>query len=134
MHRRSLILAAIICSFTAASSTLMAHHSLGATYDDSREIKLEGKIAQFLMRNPHSFLHVEAPDEKGVMQRWSLEWRSAGALAQQGVKRDTFQVGDVVTVTISPSRTAADHRGVLKTLKRKSDGMGWGTREGEVVE
>jgi hypothetical protein len=50
------------------------------------------------------------------------------------VKRDTFQVGDEVTVTMSPSRTAADHRGVLKTLHRKSDGMGWGDKPGETVE
>ena len=134
MHQRSLSLAVALIIAATFATTAWAHHSLGATYDDSREIKLEGKIAQFLMRNPHSFLHVEAPDEKGVMQRWSLEWRAAGSLAAQGVKRDTFQVGDEVTVTISPSRTAADHRGVLKTLKRKSDGMGWGTREGEVVE
>ena len=133
MHRRSLIIATFF-TLTLTTGALFAHHSLGATYDDSKEIKLEGKIAQFLMRNPHSFLHVEAPDEKGVMQRWSLEWRAAGSLAAQGVKRDTCQVGDEVTVTISPSRTASDHRGVLKTLKRKSDGMGWGTREGEVVE
>ena len=134
MHRRSLILAAAFTFAAAFATTLMAHHSLGATYDDSKEIKLDGKIAQFLMRNPHSFLHVEAPDEKGVMQRWSLEWRAAGSLAAQGVKRDTFQVGDEVTVTINPSRTPTDHRGVLKTLRRKSDGMGWGTKEGETVE
>ena len=131
MHRRTLILATI---FTLATGALWAHHSLGATYDDSKEIKVEGKIVQFLMRNPHSFLHVEGPDERGVMQRWSLEWRSAGSLAAQGMKRDTLEVGDVVTVTFSPSRTLTDHRGVLKTLHRKSDGMGWGTKEGEVVE
>ena len=131
MYRRTFGILAATLTFGGA---MWAHHSLGATYDDSKEIKLEGKIAQFLMRNPHSFLHVEAPDERGVMQRWSLEWRSAGSLAQQGVKRDTFQVGDEVTVTLSPSRTASDHRGVLKTLHRKSDGMGWGTRPGETVE
>src|SRR5437870_5729802 len=112
MYRRALI--AVLCLMFATAA--WAHHSLGATYDDSKEIKLQGKIAQFLMRNPHSFLHIEVPDEKGVVQRWSLEWRSAGALSQQGVKRDSFQVGDDVLVTISPSRTAGDHRGVLKTL------------------
>jgi hypothetical protein len=131
MHRRSIFLASLSLFAVGA---LWGHHSLGATYDDSKEVKLEGKIAQFLMRNPHSFLHVEAPDERGVMQRWSLEWRSAGSLAAQGMKRDTFQVGDAVTITMSPSRTASDHRGVLKTLHRKSDGLGWGDRPGETVE
>jgi hypothetical protein len=111
-----------------------AHHSLGATYDAGKEVKLEGKIVQFLLRNPHSFLHIEAPDDKGVMQRWSLEWRSAGSLGQQGINRETLKIGDDVAITMNPSRTAADHRGVLKTLHRKSDGLGWGDRPGEVVE
>ena len=117
-----------------AGVSLYAHHSLGATYDGDKEIKLEGKIVQFLLRNPHSFLHMEAPDANGEMQRWSLEWRSAGSLSQQGINRETLKLGDVVVITANPSRTPADHRGLLKTLHRKSDGLGWGERPGEVVE
>jgi hypothetical protein len=114
--------------------SLHAHHSLGATYDGDKEVKLEGKIVQFLLRNPHSFLHIEVPDANGEMQRWSLEWRSAGSLSQQGINAGTLKLGDVVIITASPSRTPADHRGVLKTLHRKSDGLGWGDRPGETVE
>lgn len=111
-----------------------AHHSLAATYDDSKEVKLDGKIAELLFRNPHTFLHVEAPDPQGKMQRWSLEWRSSGALGQQGITRTTLKVGDPVVVTMSPSWTPTDHRGVLKTLRRKTDNFGWGGRPGEVVD
>ena len=50
-----------------------AHHSLDQTYDLKTELKLEGKIVQVLVRNPHSFLHVEALDSAGVMQRWAFE-------------------------------------------------------------
>src|SRR5438552_3234582 len=111
-----------------------AAHSLDQTYDLKTELKLEGKIVEILLRNPHSFLHVEAPDAEGVMQRWSFEWRGVGSLTQQGIKRDTFKVGDEVTVTGNPSRTPTDHRGVLKTLHRKSDGFCWGERAGESVD
>jgi hypothetical protein len=114
--------------------TAYAHHSLSATYVSDKEVKLEGKIADLLLRNPHSFLQVDAPDEKGTMQRWSLEWRSSGQLGQAGIKRDTLKVGDDVTVTMNPSRTVGDHRGALKTLHRKSDGFGWGTNPGETVD
>jgi hypothetical protein len=117
-----------------AAVAAWAHHSLGATYDGNKVVTLDGKILQLLLRNPHSFLQVEAPDEKGVMQRWSLEWRSAGSLGQQNIKRDTLKAGEEVVVTMNPSRTPADHRGALVTLRRKSDGFGWGTRPGEVVE
>jgi hypothetical protein len=132
MTRRILmtLAAALLLSGIAA----YAHHSLGATYDGNKTVTVDGKILQLLLRNPHSFLQVEGPDDKGVMQRWSLEWRSAGSLGQQNIKRDTLKAGEAVVITMNPSRTPADHRGALVTLHRKSDGFGWGTRPGEVVE
>lgn len=131
MTRRMLLaaLAAALSMTTAA----VAHHSLGATYDPNEEVVLEGEIAQLLLRNPHSFLHVDVPDENGEMVRWSLEWRSSGSLGQQGIKRNTLRKGDKVIVTANPSRTKGDTRGALKTLHRESDGFGWGTRPGEVT-
>ncbi len=132
MTRKSftILCAGLLLSAIAA----FAHHSLGATYDGNKTMQLDGKILQLLLRNPHSFLQVEAPDDKGVMQRWSLEWRSAGSLGQQNIKRDSLKAGEEVVITMNPSRTPADHRGALVTLHRKSDGFGWGTRPGEVVE
>ena len=121
-------------SLLLSAMAAFAHHSLGATYDGNKTVQLDGKIVQLLLRNPHSFLQVEGPDDKGVMQRWSLEWRSAGSLGQQNIKRDSLKAGDEVVITMNPSRTPADHRGALVTLHRKSDGFGWGTRPGEVVE
>ena len=43
---------------------MSAHHSFGATYEINKEMKLEGKLVQFVYRNPHSFVHIEAPDDK----------------------------------------------------------------------
>ena len=41
-----------------------SHHSFIATYFDDRTQEIEGTVVQFLLRNPHSFLHVEAEDEE----------------------------------------------------------------------
>jgi hypothetical protein len=111
-----------------------AHHSLGATYEGDKEVKLEGKIVQLMLRNPHSFLQIDVADKDGTLQRWSLEWRSSGQLGQAGIKRDTLKAGDEVVVTVNPSRTKGDNRGALKTLHRTSDGFGWGTRPGETID
>ena len=132
MTRTSVFL--VIAGALTFGISAYAHHSLSATYYADKEVKLEGKIAELLLRNPHSFLQIEAPDEKGVMQRWSLEWRSSGQLGQAGIKRDTLKVGDDVVITMNPSRTPADHRGALKTLHRKSDGFGWGNNPGETID
>lgn len=131
MTRKMLLGLAGFLMFGIAS---YAHHSLGATYEADKEIKMEGKIVQLLLRNPHSFLQIDVPDKDGTMQRWSLEWRSSGQLGQAGIKRDTLKAGDEVVITANPSRTKGDNRGALKTLHRTSDGFGWGARPGETIE
>jgi hypothetical protein len=49
-----------------------AHHSFAATYFEDKTQTIEGDLVQFLFRNPHSFVHVEAKDEKGELQRWAI--------------------------------------------------------------
>lgn len=111
-----------------------AHHSFAATYDETRTIKIEGKLVQFLFRNPHSFVHVMAPDDKGQMQRWAVEWGGTGVLGAQGVNRETLKPGDVVVITGPPGRDPADFRMRMITLHRPSDGFGWGTKPGETFD
>lgn len=114
--------------------TAYAHHSVTATYDGEQEVTLKGKLVLFLWRNPHAFVHVDVPDATGKVQRWTIEWGGAQALSSQGVKRDTFKTGDELIITGNPSRTKGEPRAKMNTLKRLSDGFGWGTRPGEVVD
>jgi uncharacterized protein DUF6152 len=105
-----------------------AHHSFAGTYlEDAPPVTVEGTLKEFLLRNPHSFVQVEAKDEKtGQMIRWSIEWGAAGQLAQQGVGREALKVGDHVIVTGSPGRNPDDHRLRMRTIKRPSDGWSYG--------
>jgi hypothetical protein len=118
----------------AMGATASAHHSFGATYDVNKEIKLQGKLVQFVYRNPHSFVHIEAPDANGVQQRWAIEWGGTAQLANAGVKRDSLKVGDMVMVTARPSRVPGEFRVLMVDLVRPSDGFAWGRRPGEAVE
>src|SRR5690349_12077264 len=112
---------------------LYAHHSFAATYDQTKTVTIEGKVAQFLIRNPHSFLHVLAKDETGQMQRWSIEWQGAAQIAGAGINKDTLKAGDSVIVTGNPGRDAADHRIRMMRIKRTTDGFVWGNQPGQVV-
>ena len=116
------------------SMAAYAHHSIGAAYDTSKDSKIEGKLVQFNFRNPHSFVTVDVTDGAGKVQRWVVEWGGAGALGGQGITRSTLKVGDEVVITGNPSRTANLSRLKMNTLHRKSDGFGWGTKPGEVVD
>ena len=133
MKSKLAILAGGIALMFAPGTPLLAHHSFAGTYlEDAPPITIEGKLVQFLVRNPHSFVHVEAKDPKtGEMVRWSIEWGAAGQLAQQGVKTGSLKVGDMVKVTGSPGRTAEDHRMRMGTISRPSDGWSWGGRAGQ---
>jgi len=125
-----LVIAAALLGGTAA----YAHHSYGATYDVSQEIKLEGKLVQFVYRNPHSFVHVQAPDKNGVSQRWAVEWSGTAQLSNQGVTRESLKVGDEIIIVGRPSRVPGEYRLLMVTLKRPLDGFTWGTRQGEAVD
>ena len=128
------ILLLLVAGAFLFGTTAYAHHSFAAVYNSKKEIKLEGKVVQLLYRNPHSYVQIEAPDENGMMQRWSVEWGGAASLAGQGVQRDTFKTGDHVIITGLPSRTPGEYRVKMNTLKRPADRLTWGTRAGEVVD
>lgn len=116
----------IVMATLAAGSPGWAHHSFSATYDESKTQKIEGKLVQFLFRNPHSFVHVEAPDATGKVQRWSVEWGGAGQLGGQGISRETLKPGDHVLVTGASGRDPSEHRLRMNTIVRPLDGWRWG--------
>jgi len=128
------LIASAVLALLAVAPQAFGHHSFAATYHEDQEGRIEGRIIQFVFRNPHSFVQVEAPDETGTMRQWVVEWRAATGLASQGVKVDTLKVGDEVVITGSKARDPADFRLRMLTLTRKSDGFSWGMRPEEVVE
>ena len=108
-----------------AAGAASAHHSFAATYFVDKEVTVEGTLTQFLFRNPHSFVKVEAPDDKGQMVTWAVEWGGGAQLNQEHVTRDTLKPGDHVIVTGNPGRDPSDHRIRLHKIVRKSDGWKW---------
>lgn len=128
------ILLFVMAGVLLLCTAMYAHHSYAATYDVNKEIELEGRVVQFVFRNPHSFVHIQAPDHKGIQQRWSVEWAGTSQLTNSGIGRETLRVGDDITVTGNPSRVSGEYRLRLVRLKRLSDGFTWGTRPGETVD
>ena len=131
---RSVIKLVALAAVLAGATTAYAHHSFGATYEVSKQLKVEGKLVQFVYRNPHSFVHVEAPDAEGAMQRWAVEWGGTAQLAGAGVKRDSLKVGDKVVIVGRPSRVPNEYRMLMVNLTRPSDGFTWGRNPNEVVD
>jgi len=123
MKRKILILMIAAASILVGRAS--AHHSFAATYLVDKDQKIEGKLVEFMYRNPHSFVKVEAPDEKGEMVTWAVEWGGGAQLSRDGVSRDTLKPGDHVVITGNPGRDPEDHRIRMHSITRPSDGWKW---------
>lgn len=121
-----ILIVALSVVLGAVGGVLSAHHSHAATYDESQEITMEGTIAQVLLRNPHSFIHLEAEDDEGQVRRWAGEWGSASQLRRAGVGPRTLSVGDKLVITANPGRNPKDFRFAVVVIQRPSDGWTWG--------
>ena len=119
------ILLALIAGVSAVGATAYGHHSFPATYDVDTEINVEGELAAFMYRNPHSFVHLNVMNDDGETERWAVEWGAATFLGRQGITRATFRPGDKVIITGNPGRNPEDLRLRMRYIERLSDGFRW---------
>ena len=124
-HRFAIFVSLTALAVLMSSGLSFAHHSATATYVHGKTIKIEGTLKEFIWRNPHSFIKVEARDEKGELQTWVIEGAAPAQLAESGLKSTTLHAGDHVIVSGQPGRIAEDHRLLLDTIERPSDGFKW---------
>jgi hypothetical protein len=123
---RVLALSSAVLLLTLGGVVTAAHHSVAATYLRGT-LTIDGTLKEFVWRNPHSFMRVEAPDDKGEKHIWIVEGAAPQQLTEAGLTTSTFRPGDRVVVTGQPGRIPEDHRLLLHTIMRPSDGVKWQT-------
>src|SRR5216684_7101358 len=124
MKHRLLILLSVVTFLTLGSGQTFAHHSFTSVYMHGKSQKIEGTVKEFIWRNPHSYVRVEAPDEKGEMQIWVVESAAPAQLTENGLTSSTLRPGDKIVVTGHPGRAAGEnHRMQMQKVERPSDGF-----------
>jgi len=126
------VLLAVVALLIGAQA--WAHHSFAAVYLEDEEITIEGRLVQFLWRNPHTLVQVMVEQPDGTMVRYVVEWGSLTQLGAAGVNRDTLKPGDFIIVNGNPGRNPADNRLRMLNFLRPSDGLTWGLRPDEAFE
>jgi len=98
-------------------SQASAHHSTQGIYKDE-PIEVTGTVIEWVFVNPHPFLTIEVIAESGEAQEWDVSFGGPAAVAmtRRGFSKDTFQPGDVITVTGRPTIDETLY-GVLGTLQ-----------------
>ena len=96
MKRNLAVLAAAAAVAVAfgTQARVAAHHSQVAVYHSNTEQKIEGQLVQVLIRSPHSWVHVEAKDPNGQVQRYAVEWGGAAQLRNSGIDGKTYSLAD----------------------------------------
>ncbi len=86
-----------------------AHHSFGAEFDQAQPVKLEGTVVIFEWVNPHSWIHLMAPDAKqgGKVVEWKVEGGAPSALLRRGWNRNSLPKGTKIIVTAYRARDGA---------------------------
>src|SRR5687768_6742466 len=100
-------LAIITAAVLAGAVPLLAQLPFAATYDDDRQVRLEGPITRIEWSNPRAYLFVDVRDAQGLVGNWAVEIGNPLDLERDGWKRTAVRIGDVVTVEGVPARGVA---------------------------
>ena len=97
--KRTGVLAAALA--LSVASPALSHHS-HAMFDHNKEITITGTVTEFVFRNPHVFLYIDARNEKGETQNYWVEMSNLPNMIRRGIGQSTFKAGDKVTVHVHP--------------------------------
>ena len=101
MRHRLLRTLGVALVLLAASVPLLAHHG-AAQFDVGKKVTVKGTVVEWFWANPHCFLRFDAAGDDGQVVRWAVETQSGPNIVPQGFTKQTFKVGDEVTVTLEP--------------------------------
>jgi hypothetical protein len=92
------------CAALGLSLAVVSAHHSSAGIDREKTVTLNGTVKEFRWANPHSWIDLDVPSEKGTVATWSIEMTSPAFLLRSGWKSSTLKTGDKVTVTVRPMR------------------------------
>jgi hypothetical protein len=112
-------------TLTCGAIEVAAHHAFTSRYRENEKITIEGELVSLVYRNPHSYLHVLAPDATMQMRIWAVECASRDQLRRHSLTETTLRPGDHVRVVGSPGRDPGNWQVRLHEILRPRDGWRW---------
>jgi hypothetical protein len=116
-HAVSLALLGLLLAAVPA----LAHHSIAAEFDPSKEFTVTGVLTRIEWTNPHCYWYVDVKDENGKVETWRFQGGIPGLYHRVGLRKEDWKIGEVVTVTAKVAKDGTKHLG-FATLFKYSDG------------
>ena len=87
----------------AAAIPASAHHSFAA-FDITTQKTVTGTVNKVDWTNPHIWLWIDVPNDKGSADTYGFEGMSPNFLARRGWTRTTLKTGDKITISFRPMK------------------------------
>ncbi|HEY7191390.1 MAG TPA: DUF6152 family protein [Vicinamibacterales bacterium] len=110
-----------LCIAVVTQSGVYAHHSFAAEFSSTDIQTIKGTVVEFQWMNPHAYLYVDVTDDTGKKVRWGIQSRNLSILKRQGLSKQTFRAGEVVTVELFNHHDPTKHIGFARFIV-KADG------------
>ena len=88
----------------AWGSSALAHHSY-AIFDETRIIKIDGKVDKFLWASPHSWIDLRVGEGGGAGVVWPIECAGPSVFVRLGWTKETIRPGDRLQIEIDPLKS-----------------------------
>ncbi|NDJ10947.1 MAG: hypothetical protein EBY17_07115 [Acidobacteriia bacterium] len=79
-------------------SSLTAHHSFVAEFDDKQPIKMTGVVTKVEWQNPHVWFYADVKDANGKVSNWGFSGGAPGQLMRRGINKSVIQPGMTIQV------------------------------------
>jgi len=116
---------AVLCLALVTAPTVLAHHSFAAEFSSTNIQTIKGTVVEFQWMNPHAYIIVDVTDGAGKTARWGIQSRNLSILKRQGLSKQTFQAGEVITVELfhhhDPTKNVGFARYIVKADGTKYD-------------
>jgi hypothetical protein len=104
ISRRTLVLTLLTLSMFAASVAPIAAHHSTVPFDTTKQTTLTGIVKEFDWTNPHTWIWINVPNDKGGMDLWGVEGMSPNYLGRRGWTKSTIKPGEKITIVGRPMK------------------------------
>ena len=92
-----------------------AHHG-GAAFDNGKTTVLKGTVVEWIYANPHCLLKLDVKGEDGKVVQWIAEGQAPNVIFPGGYRKDSFKVGDQVSITVEPVKNNQPMGRILQSV------------------
>lgn len=105
-----------ILALTLTSGGARAHHGYAAIFNASQKLTIAGTLTKVDWRNPHILFVLDAKNDEGRVQRWTIEAAPPMVFARHGVTKVELQtaIGTIVNVQAYCARDGSLFGSLLK--------------------